>query len=110
MVAELGGGTRPSPLMVAERGGEAWWRSSPPPLMVAEPGCLLPACWLPVACLLPAIRVAACCLLFVLLPGACVPLLPFWSVIVFPGCRFALVAVLVVLGFLVTVFVGACVP
>ena len=36
MVAELGVGTRPSPLMVAERGGEAWWRSSPPPLMVAE--------------------------------------------------------------------------
>ena len=78
--------------------------------MVAEPGCLLPAGWLPVACLLPAIRVAACCLLFVLLPGACVPLLPFWSVIVFPGCRFALVAVLVVLGILVTVLVGACVP
>ena len=110
MVAELGGGTRPSPLMVAERGGEAWWRSSPPPLMVAEPGCLLPACWLPVACLLTASRVAACCLLLVLLHGACVPLLPFWSVIVFPGCRFALVAVLVVLGILVTVLVGACVP
>ena len=33
MVAELGGGTRASPLMVAGRGGEAWWRSSPPPLL-----------------------------------------------------------------------------
>ncbi len=30
--------------------------------------------------------------------------------IVFPGCRFALVAVLVVLGFLVTVLMNACVP
>ena len=29
MVAELGGGTRPFPVMVAEPGGEAWWRSSP---------------------------------------------------------------------------------
>ena len=42
--------------------------------------------------------------------GACVPKMPFWSAPVFPGCRFALVAVLVVLGFLVTVLVSACVP
>ena len=42
--------------------------------------------------------------------GACVRELTFWPVIVLHDCRFALVAVLVVLGFLVTVFVSACVP
>ncbi len=72
------------------------------------------------------------CLLVAVFVGACVPQLPFWSVLVFPGCSFALVAVPVVLGFLfnylfgrclcslvavfvyacvlVAVFVGACVP
>ena len=42
--------------------------------------------------------------------GACVFKMPFWSAPVFTGCRFALVAVMVVFGFLVTVSVGACVP
>ena len=37
-------------------------------------------------------------------------LVVFWPVIVLHDCRFALVAVLVVLGFLVTVLVNACVP
>ena len=34
MVAELGGGTRPSPFMVAERDGGTWWRSPLRPLIV----------------------------------------------------------------------------
>ncbi len=42
--------------------------------------------------------------------GACVPKMPFWPAPVFPGCRFAPDAVLVVLGFSVTVLVSACVP
>ena len=44
------------------------------------------------------------------LVGARVRELTFWPVIVLHDCRFALVAVLVVLGFLVTVFDNICVP
>ena len=59
--------------------------------------------------MLPNCRFGRClCSLVAVLVGACVPQLPFWSVLVFPGCRFALVAVLVVLGFLVNYLLGRC--
>ena len=41
--------------------------------------------------------------------GLCA-LIVFWPIIVLHDCSFVLVAVLVVFGFLVTVFVNICVP
>ena len=42
--------------------------------------------------------------------GRLCALIVFWPIIVLHDCSFVLVAVLVVFGFLVTVFVNTCVP